>query len=310
MTDKSDIIIETEGLTKKFGNIIAVNNINIIVSRGEIFGLLGTDGSGKSTTLSMLVGLIAPSSGSIKIFNKSINKHLCEVLPRIGIMSENHGLYPFLSAWDNLYVFGSITGNICNNHISQVLDIVGLSAHAKEKVENYSQGMKQRLSIASVLLNDPQLILLDEPTSCLDPAGIKEVRELIINLGKSGKTIFLNSHLLNEVEQVCNRVAIINKGNLLIQGEVKSIIKTHNIIQLKVPEIDRAMILLREQPWISAVFRDGEYLLLEAPANKSIDVSMILAQKNIFISEIKARENSLEDFLFPITGNSQRELNA
>ena len=196
MQQNSDLIVKTKNLTKRFGKLTAVDNLNIEVHRGEVFGFLGPNGSGKSTVIGMLLGFIQPTSGKAYVFDMSTKNHLSKILKRIGALTEGASFYPYLSGEENLKYFAHITGGIKNSRLKEVLELVGLIGREKDPFRNYSLGMKQRLGIACALLNDPEFVVLDEPTNGLDPAGNKEIRELIINLGREGKTVFLNSHLL------------------------------------------------------------------------------------------------------------------
>ncbi|MGE5436675.1 MAG: ABC transporter ATP-binding protein, partial [Syntrophothermus sp.] len=210
----SEPIIEVKGLNKKFKSLHAVNNLDLTVYRGDVFGFLGPNGAGKSTTIRMLLTLISPNSGNIKIFGKELKKNRLEILTNIGAIVEKPDFYGYLSAYKNLEILGKISGReISKNRIMEVLELVGLEKRFKSKVKTYSHGMKQRLGLAQALLHNPDLIILDEPTTGLDPQGMKEIRDLIINLSKEqNKTIFLSSHILYEVELVASRMVIINKG--------------------------------------------------------------------------------------------------
>jgi len=301
MAASNGIVLKTNGLTKHFGPIVAVDNLSLEVHKGQIFGFLGPNGSGKSTTMGMILGLITPTSGSVEVFGLEARYNLSTILPRVGAMMETPGLYPYLSGKDNLKVFARLSDHISDKRIDEVLDMVDLTSRAKDKFSHYSTGMKQRLALACALLHNPEFLILDEPTNGLDPAGMKEIRELIIELGKQGKTIFLNSHLLHEVELVCEHVAIIKRGNVIVQGPVKELVKTGDVLQIKVGDPDKAMAILREQKWISSVSKEGDYILLGVKADKAADVSAALARDGIFASEIKAKENSLEEFFLEQT---------
>jgi len=297
----SGVIVQTEHLTKNFGHLVAVEDLNLEIHQGQVFGFLGPNGSGKTTTIEMMLGLIEPTAGRVVIFGLDIRNNLASILRRVGVVMENPGFYPYLSGWDNLHLFARLTSRVTSRSVEQVLELVELSSRAKDKFKTYSQGMKQRLAIACALLHDPEFIILDEPTNGLDPAGMKEIRELIIRLGQEGKTIFLSSHLLHEVEQVCEHVAIIKQGRMIAQGKVKDLIKRGEMLQLRVTEPDRAMAVLREQSWISSLAREGDLLLLGVPAERATEVSAILAKNGVFVSEMKAREDTLESFFLEMT---------
>ena len=301
MNINDDLIVQTEHLTKHFGKLVAVEDLNVTVYKGEVFGFLGPNGAGKSTTMGMMLGLIAPTSGTVKLFGLDIQGHLPHILPRIGAITENTGFYPYLSGKENLVYIARISGGISNRRIEEVLELVELSDRKNDKFSNYSLGMKQRLALACALLNDPEFIVLDEPTNGLDPAGMKEIRELIIRLGHEGKTIFLNSHLLHEVEQVCTRVAIIQKGKVITQGLVKELMKKEKPLQIKVTEPEKAMTILNNIEWIPSVTREDDKILVDVRAEKYAEISAVLAGENIFLTEMKTQEDTLEDFFLEMT---------
>lgn len=301
MTTNNDVVVRTEHLTKHYGKLVAVDDLNLEVHRGEVFGFLGPNGAGKSTTMCMILGLITPTLGNIEIFGLSLKSNLADILCKIGAVMESPGFYPYLSGWDNLKVFARISRNVTDNRIKEVLKLVDLADRAKDKFSGYSQGMKQRLAIACALLHDPEFLIFDEPTSGLDPAGMKEVRELIIKLGQEGKTIFLNSHLLHEVEQVCDHVGIIKEGKMIAMGAPNDLIKHGDTLQIRVNEVDKAVALLSEEDWVSSITREGDLLILKAPTERATDISALLAKNGVFISEMKAREDSLESFFLRLT---------
>lgn len=219
------ILIETINLNKFYGKKKAIDNLNLIVEEGDVYGFLGPNGSGKTTTIRMLTGLIFPSSGEIKINGYDIVKDRERALEQIGAVVENPSYYPYLSGYDNLRLLAYFYPKLHKSKIDEVLEIVKLNDRSKDKVKTYSLGMKQRLGIAMALLANPKLIILDEPTNGLDPMGIKEVRELVKKLARERNiTFFISSHFLSEVEQMCSKVAILQNGELLVQGDVKELI--------------------------------------------------------------------------------------
>ena len=222
----SDSILLTNNLSKQFKKRWAVSNLNLEVRRGDIFGFLGPNGAGKSTTIRMLLSLIRPTRGDITLFGHPLSSQRYHALRQVGGIVEKPDFYLYLSARRNLEVVGALQGGVPQKRISEVLDLVGLASRDSDKVKTYSHGMKQRLGIAQALLSDPELVVLDEPTSGLDPQGMKEVRQLILHLARDQrKTVFLSSHLLSEIEMVANRMAIINKGQLVVQGEVSKLLE-------------------------------------------------------------------------------------
>ncbi len=302
MSNNANLVVRTEYLTKYYGKIAAVKDLNLEVHRGEVFGFLGPNGAGKSTTMGMMLGLIAPTSGTVEIFGLNTRHCLPEILRRIGAVTESTGFYPYLSGRENLECVARITGGKNKKRIDEVLDIVELSGRAKDSFSSYSLGMKQRLALAGALLNNPEFIVLDEPTNGLDPAGMKEIRELIVRLGKEGKTIFLNSHLLHEVEQVCQRVAIIKKGEVITQGTVKELMKREKLLQLKVTDIEKAETILRKIDWITSFERNDPTIYLGVKPERYADVSAALAGEGVYLTEMKTQENTLEEFFLEMTG--------
>src|SRR5438874_13363618 len=221
---QSKIIISTNRLTKAFGRLVAVNDLHLQVMRGDVFGFLGPNGSGKTTTIRMLLGLIRPTAGRAVIFGMDNAYQLPAILQRVGAIVETPVFYPYLSGKDNLHVVaaasGMLQGKASNRRVEEVLDIVELRRHANLAFRKYSLGMKQRLGVGAALLADPELVLLDEPTNGLDPAGQFEIRQLIQRLSNLVKTIFISSHFLHDIQQVCNRVAILQRRNPSKPGEV------------------------------------------------------------------------------------------
>lgn len=301
MEKNGDLVVRTEHLTKCFGKLVAVDDLNLEVRKGEVFGFLGPNGAGKSTTMGMMLGLISPTSGTVELFGLNIQNYLPKILQRTGAVIESIGFYPYLSGKDNLDYIARITGGISSSRIKEVLALVELSGREKDKFSNYSLGMKQRLAIACALLSDPEFVVLDEPTNGLDPAGMKEIRELIIKLGQEGKTIFLNSHLLHEVEQICERVAIIKKGKIITQGLVEDLMKKGETLQLRVTELEKAVTILKNISWITSVVREDDKLLIGVKAEKYAEISSVLARENIFITEMRAKESTLEEFFLETT---------
>jgi ABC-2 type transport system ATP-binding protein len=220
-----ETILQTRHLGKRYGKRWAVKNLNLEVRRSDVFGFLGPNGAGKSTTIRMILSLIKPTEGVTEIFGHSLKSHRSEALRRVGGIVEKPDFYQYLSAYKNLEIVGALSGDVKRKRIFEVLDLVGLSDRATDRVKTYSHGMKQRLGIAQALISDPELVILDEPTNGLDPQGMKEVRDLIVHLSRDQKkTIILSSHLLNEIEMVANRMAIIHNGELVVQGDVNTLL--------------------------------------------------------------------------------------
>lgn len=297
-----DIVLRTTGLSKRFGKTEAVKDLTLELHRGEVFGFLGPNGSGKSTTVGMILGLIRPSAGKVELFGLDLNAHYWDVIRRIGAVVESPAFYPYMSGWDNLEVLATAIGGVPRDRIASVLERVNLRDRASDQYGHYSLGMKQRLGIASTLLRDPDLIVLDEPANGLDPAGTKEVRDLIASLAQEGRTVFLCSHLLHEVEQVCHRVAVIKQGTMLASAPVKELLGQGHTLQIAVADPAAAEQVLKQLPWISSVKIQGEYLVVTVPKERAAQVSEALAGHRIFPSEMISRGLSLESVFLDLTG--------
>jgi ABC-2 type transport system ATP-binding protein len=311
-------IISTSRLTKAFGKLVAVNDLELQVMRGDVFGFLGPNGSGKTTTIRMLLGLIRPTAGRAVLFGMDNAYQLPAILQRIGAIVETPVFYPYLSGLDNLRVIaagsGMASGKVNDRRIVEVLDLVELRTYEKLAYRKYSLGMKQRLGIAAALLADPELVMLDEPTNGLDPSGVIEIRRLIKRLSALGKTIFLSSHILYEVQQVCNRVAILKKGNLLKQGNVVELLAASQQVEVRMNQSEETHYALhliqqvQEQgaDWISHAHieqnsHDQAILIVDAPVNRSAEINALLARQNMFAAEIHPRAGSLEDLYLEVT---------
>ncbi len=297
-----DVILRITGLTKHFGKLQAVKGLNLELRRGEVFGFLGPNGAGKSTTVGMILGLVAPTAGRIELFGIDLDGNQWIALRRVGAVIEAPAFYPYLSGWDNLEVLSRAIGGIPRTKIAEVLERVNLADRATDRYSHYSMGMKQRLGIASTLLRDPELIILDEPTSGLDPAGTKEVRDLIPKLAHEGRTVFLCSHLLHEVEQVCHRVAIIKQGSMLVCAPINELVSQKHALQIRVDDPASAASVLKGLPWINSVEREGDYLIVGVPKESASRVSAALAERGIYPSELASRSMSLESVFLELTG--------
>lgn len=243
-------IIKVRNLSKKFGAFEAVKNVSFTVHKGDVFGFLGPNGAGKSTTIRCLLSLISPDDGSIELFDKSLQRNRSEILANIGSIIEKPDFYKYLSAQKNLEIFARISGaDVSKKEIHEMLDFVGLGDRAKHKVKGFSHGMKQRLGIAQTLLHKPELIILDEPTTGLDPQGIIEIRNLILRLkNEQNKTILLSSHQLSEIELIANRMVIINQGRSIVEGSVDELLNTEEtMVRIEIDSVDSALELIRSR---------------------------------------------------------------
>ncbi len=301
---ENEKVIEINSLTKDFKEIRAVNNLNLTVFKGDVFGFLGPNGAGKSTTIRMLLSLIKPSEGSINIFNKSLKENRIDILKRIGAIVEKPDFYGYLSAYKNLEILGKISGhNISRSRIMETLELVGLDKRFKSKVKTFSHGMKQRLGLAQALLHDPDLIILDEPTTGLDPQGMKEIRELIIFLSKEkGKTIFLSTHILSEIESVANRMIIINKGTTKVEGLVKDLLNSNKSkVTFKVDNQELTKNLISTSEWAKKLDSITGYDFIFLLDNNEIsELIKYLIDNGIKINAV-VPERSLENYFLKIT---------
>src|ERR1700726_1761961 len=239
-----EVVLGIRNLTKQYGTRLAVNDLSLQVRRGEVFGFLGPNGAGKTTTIRMALGLIAPTSGSVEILGHDVVKHRAEILPRVGALVETPALYLYMSGRNNLRAVASVLGGVPDKRIDAVLEMVGLRARQKDRVRTYSLGMKQRLGVAIALLQDPEVLVLDEPANGLDPAGIVEMRDLMHSLSSEGKTVFISSHLLPEVKQICTRVAIINLGRLVTESTVEELTSAHGEFLVTLERAQEALALV------------------------------------------------------------------
>lgn len=300
----NELVIEIKNLSKNFKNLKAVDNLNINVFRGDVFGFLGPNGAGKSTTIRMLLTLIKPNKGSIKIFGKDLFKERLSILRNVGAIVEKPDFYGYLPAFKNLEILGRISGHeISRTRIMEVLELVGLAERYKSKVKTFSHGMKQRLGIAQALLHDPDLIILDEPTTGLDPMGMKEIRDLIIHLSRDlKKTVFLSSHILYEVEQVANRMIIINKGTSRVEGNVKDLLNATNLsVTFEVNDSEKAIKVLNETQWIEKLKNiSGQKLEFNISNNDISSLNKYFVEKEIEVFSI-VPTRSLEEYFLKIT---------
>lgn len=299
---RRDIILRTSRLTKRFGTLEAVKDLELELFRGEVLGFLGPNGAGKSTTVGMILGLVSPTRGSIELFGKKLDGNNWPLLRRVGAIIEEPAFFPYLSGRENLEALSIAIGGIPRTKIDEVLERVNLSERAGDRYDHYSMGMKQRLGIASTLLRDPELIILDEPTSGLDPAGTKEVRDLIPQLAHESRGVFLCSHLLHEVELVCDRIAIIKQGVKLADAPVQELLAQGQLLQIKVDEPAQAIEVLKGLPWIKSARIENGYVIVDAPKDSASQVNKALAERNIFAAELLSRNVSLESVFLQLTG--------
>jgi len=302
----SEPILRTSGLGKRYKKRWAVHELDLEVFRGDVFGFLGPNGAGKSTTIRMLLSLIRPTTGDIHLFGHPLSRERSAALQKVGGIVEKPDFYLYLSAYRNLEILGALHGGVRPSRILEVLQLVGLKERVHDKVKSYSHGMKQRLGIAQALLSDPELVVLDEPTNGLDPQGMKEVRDLIHRLvGDFGKTIFLSSHLLSEIEMVANRMAILDKGELVVQGEVASLLQQGEqyVILKGKPRKTIRSVLQALKIITSFKEHDGQFDVV-MPFKDIAVLARQLVRKGVSIDALIPKR-SLEDFFLSITeGNT------
>lgn len=300
-----DCIIETENLTKKYGNQSSVSNLNIHVRQGRIYGLLGRNGAGKTTTMKMLLGLTTPTSGKIKIFGKNIRENEKEILPRIGSLIESPGFYPNLTATENLKIFADLRGLKDSKYIKGALELVNLPYRDKKLFSQYSLGMKQRLAIALAIMHNPELLILDEPINGLDPIGIAEVRSFIKELcDERGKTILISSHILSEISLLADDVGIIDHGKLLEEESLEELeAKNTKFIHFLVSDARQAaQIILTEFNNKNMQVVDGNNLYLYDTTLPTDVINRLLFERGINIYQVHLCEDTLEDYFKKITG--------
>jgi len=295
-------VIQTHELRRSFGAFTAVNGIDLDVPEGSVYGFLGPNGAGKTTTIRMLLGLLRPSAGDVHLFGSSLQSDRTALLGRIGSLVETPSLYTHLTGRENLEVIRRML-NLELSAIDRVLTIVNLADSANRLVKQYSLGMKQRLGLAQAMLASPALLVLDEPTNGLDPAGILEMRELLRRMPQEhGITVFLSSHLLNEIEQIASHIGIINKGVLLFQGKPAELQKQrHRHIEIEVDKPDQAAALLTKKGW--TVTKNSRNILHVQAADRSdaAKVSAFLAQDSIALFHLSLEQSSLEDLFLDLT---------
>lgn len=298
----SAFAIEVRDLSKQFGRgkrrVEALSRLNLQVTAGQVYGFLGPNGAGKTTTIRMLLDLIRPSAGEALLYGRSVRKHL-DVLHRVGALVEGATFYPYLTGRKNLEVLAQTGGYYDAGRIRRLIEQVGMSDKADRRAGGYSTGMKQRMGIAAALLSEPDLVILDEPTNGLDPAGIQEMRVFIRRLAdEQGKTVFLSSHMLNEVEQVCDRVAIINKGTLVREGAVHDLLAEQTRLHVDAAPMDKAIQIIGER-W--TLQTNGSGVLVEAGREDAPEIVRKLIEAGIEVFEVSPQRQSLEAFFLSVT---------
>jgi len=293
-----DFVIDTHALTRRYGEaIVAVDSLDLRVRRGEVYGFLGPNGAGKTTTLRMLLGLVRPTSGSATVLGEPPGAPAG--LRRIGAMVEAPAFYPYLSGRDNLRVLAR-RGGVREDRIARVLAQVDLDARAGDRATTYSMGMKQRLGVAAALLKDPEVLILDEPTNGLDPAGMAEMRDFIRSLAQGGRTVLLSSHLMGEVEQMSDRVGVIREGSLVAEGTVDEL-RGRTGLRVRAEPLPEAIDLVGRLPGVGAITTVDGAFDVAADAAEAPAINRALVEAGIAVSELSPRRASLEDVFLELT---------
>ena len=302
----SELVLVTERLTKAYGSRQAVRDLDLEVRRGEVFGFLGPNGAGKTTTIRMCLGLIRPTSGRAMVLGADVSRHGREVLPRVGALIESPALYGYLSGRNNLLCFADTLCGVPRGRIDELLDLVDLRDRQRDRVRTYSMGMKQRLGLAVALLHDPELLVLDEPANGLDPAGIVEMRSLLRRLASQGKTIFLSSHVLAEVQQTCDRVAILNAGELVRVAPVGDLLRGSGEFEVRVASAVEALALIRRQPWGRSARAVEGTVVTASPSGRGRELTEFLVAAGYPPDAVTERQQDLEEVFLQLTAGGER----
>lgn len=294
-----EIALQTHNLRKYFGRVHAVDGVDLTVGRGDVYGFLGPNGAGKTTTIGMVLGLLHPTEGEVFIFGETLNPQHNHPLQRVGALVGAPALVPYLSARQNLELLARLDHKGASSRIATILESVGLSEAADRKAGKFSSGMKQRLGLAMALLHQPDLLILDEPTNGMDPAGMREIRDLLRELAHQGTTVFLSSHLLHEVEQLCTRVAVLNRGILVAEGSVAELLGDQQSVRVRVPSPAEAATLLLTLPGVQKVQPNGFYLLVNGVSSEQ--VVRHLTSNGIIPTEVGNAQPDLESLFLELT---------
>lgn len=297
-------VIRTIGLTKRYGARLALDSLDLIIQPGRITGFLGPNGAGKSTTIGLLLGLIYPNAGRIELFGQPVNRARGSLHRRIGTMLESAALYPYLTVAEHLQAQARL-GRFDHHQIPTLLEQVDLTSHAQQPARMLSLGQRQRLGLALALLGEPELLILDEPTNGLDPAGLRSLYALLQRFTRRGGSIFLSSHRLSEVQELCEEVVILHQGRLVAQGPVAELLRaTAGVLQVRVDQPHQALRLLTEAGWLVSLAGgiDDTYLTVQAPADRAAEVNALLITAGIGVTELRADRPALETLFHQLTG--------
>jgi ABC-type multidrug transport system ATPase subunit len=302
----NDFVVQTDGLTKRYGERLAVDRVSMTVRRGEVYGFLGPNGAGKTTTLRMMLGLIRPTAGSASVLGRASGDP--GVNARTGALVEGPGFYPYLSGRDNLRVMARYR-NLPQSAVDDALVRVDLADRAGDRFKAYSLGMKQRLGVASALMGEPELIVLDEPTNGLDPAGMADMRALIVSLAKGGQTVLLSSHLLTEVQEICHRVGVIANGTLLRESTVAELRGAASLLVRATP-VERALAVAMRLAGDDGVHLEGDHLSIALPADRAPEVVQQLVAEGVEVFSVTSQERTLEEVFFEMTAQPHAPMEA
>lgn len=301
----TDVLIETRGLTKRFRRLVAVDALDLAVQRGDVFGFLGPNGAGKSTALRMMVGLIRPTAGCVRLFGRDVWRDRRGALRQVGAMIEAPAFYRYLSGYENLSLLANSGSHCSRREIDEALATVGLLDRAGERVKGYSQGMRQRLGIALAIVGKPEMVLLDEPTNGLDPEGMKEMRDLIGRLSReAGITVFLSSHLLHEVEQICTRIAVIDRGRVLRTGRVADLLARTDAVLLRTSRMTDACRAIAQLSWAHAEPQPDGDLRVDLNGGSAAELNRALVAQGIDVSALIPLTTSLEELYLQLMGEA------
>ncbi len=298
----NEAVLVTDKLTKSYGSRQAVRGLDLEVRRGEVFGFLGPNGAGKTTTIRMCLGLVRPSSGRAIVLGRDVCRHGAEVLPRVGALIESPALYAYMSGRANLLCFADALCGVSSGRIDELLELVDLRDRQRDLVRSYSMGMKQRLGLAVALLHDPELLVLDEPANGLDPAGIVEMRSLLRRLAAAGRTIFVSSHVLAEVQHTCDRVAILNAGELIEVAPVGELLGGSGEFEVRVADTVGALGAIGRQPWGGSARAVDGALLTPSPSGRGRELTEFLVAAGFTPDAVTEREQDLEEVFLRLTG--------
>ncbi|MGO4889555.1 ABC transporter ATP-binding protein [Anaerobacillus sp. MEB173] len=297
-------ILVVEDLNRSFDHKKVIHHVSFTVDEGDIFGFLGPNGCGKTTIIRMILGLIKPDSGTVKINGYDIKKEFLKAVAHVGAVVETPTFYTNLTGYQNLLLIKNLYPNLSKSRIDEVLQLVGLSSKAKNKVSTYSLGMKQRLGLARTLLNHPKIVFLDEPTNGIDPKGVSDLRELIVSLAKKENiTFFITSHILHEIEQVCNKVAVLKEGHLIAIGTVKDLIsKDTEKIEIVTTSKKQAIALIAPISYVESVVESEEGIIVTLEKNHTNQLNRLLIENGVDLAYVIPKNQSLESIFFELTG--------